>query len=176
MSIFWIYAKTRLVGNIIKKCPTSISLLVFFGCICIYVPYLYLYLYWQRVGRCALESSSGASRKCTHAVSPRLTTELAATLATCATCAISILCEIFLQYTCKYAVICDLNIWRSCWRFDLEYHIVNSVKRAQYFTQQKKNVQWRTESEPYWNHTKPSLGRRANSFLQRWVRRKDAEV
>ena len=151
----------------------------FFTCVIwlyLHVPYLYLYLYWQRVGRCALESSSGGSRKCTHAVSPLLATELAATCATCAISRIGILCEIFMQYTCKYAVMCDLNIWRSCWRFDLEYHIVNSVKRAQYFTQQKKNVQWRTESEPYWNHTKPSLDRRANSFLQRWVRRKDAEV
>ena len=37
MNIFWIYAKTVLVGNIIKKCTTcstSISLLVLFGCIC----------------------------------------------------------------------------------------------------------------------------------------------
>ena len=119
MNIFWKYAKTRLVGNIIKKCPTSISLLVFFGCICIYVPYLYLY--GQRVGRCALESSSGASRKCTHAVSPLLASELAATCATCAISRIGILCEIFMQYTCKYAVICDLSIWRSCWRLDLTW-------------------------------------------------------
>ena len=27
-------------------------------------------------------------------------------------------------------------------------------------------MQWRAKSEPHWNHTKPSLDRRANSFLQ----------
>ena len=85
----------------------------FFTCVIwlyLHVPYLYLYLYGQRVGRCALEASSGASRKCTHAVSPLLATELAATCATCAISRIGILCEIFMQYTCKYAVMCDLNI------------------------------------------------------------------